>query len=170
MFSALMIGRVPPAAGAEVLPSEIKAWLDQNFPGWRLTPIITEQAREGQRRNGNDFDRSFVWGDFDGDGKRDYVVGFSHQLHTGQFPGEYQLVFAFLRRAAGYEPRQLESAKAPDLKPDLDIAKKRSVFMEYRTNKKITCSNDCIRIVPAAGPRALFRYENTDLKMYYTSD
>ena len=154
------------ATGAAKLPEKIRTWLDQNISGWKLTPIITNEVQDRHKKEGIEYDPSFVWGDFDGDGQRDYVVGVSHQGPMGEF----QMQFAFLRRGNGYEQRQLTSAKAPDLKPDLDMARKGSSFTEYQTNKTIECPNDCIRIVPASGVRGLFRYENGDFKMFYTID
>jgi hypothetical protein len=166
VLATALFGQSPAKIDDPKLPEEIKAWLDQNVSAWKLTPIITKEVRDRHSKEGVDYAESFIWGDFDGDGQRDYVVGVNHPGPNGEF----QMEFAFLHRANRYEQRQLTSARAPDLKPDLDIAKKGSSFTEYQTNKKVECLNDCIRIVPQAGVKALFRYENGDFRLIYTID
>jgi hypothetical protein len=48
------------------LPSKVKAPVDRNYPGWRL--LYPTRACKG------DFNRAVLFGDFNGDGARDYVV------------------------------------------------------------------------------------------------
>jgi hypothetical protein len=59
------------------MPSAIKTILDNSYPGW--SPV-TSSADDIQRcKQPNEaFKYWFVWGDFDGDGARDYAVEFTH--------------------------------------------------------------------------------------------
>ena len=73
------------------LPLKIRNYLHKNYAGWKLVSIADGCSSE--------FKGAFASGDFDGDGKRDYVVKFTK--------GEKGYIMAFLNRKYGYESHVL---------------------------------------------------------------
>src|SRR5437879_10097754 len=75
------------------LPQAIRATLDQEYPGWKLAPVTPSIQKAFNKQHASRLP-SLTVGDFDRDGKPDYVVQIA--LTT---PGqEEQIVIVFLAR------------------------------------------------------------------------
>src|SRR5690348_792104 len=74
-----------------ILPESIRAALDQDYPGWKLAPV-TAQIQKEFKMHAVNHSPSWVSGDFDHDGKRDYAVQIA-MTTPGQ---EEQIVIVFL--------------------------------------------------------------------------
>lgn len=84
-------GKTRPLAVAQALPLKIRSYLDKNYRGWRPVSIADGCYSE--------FRGASAWGDFDGDGKRDYLIKF--------VKGKHGYIMAFLERKYGYESHVL---------------------------------------------------------------
>ena len=73
------------------VPTKIQSYLNKNYSGWRQSATANNCYAE--------FKRAVVFGDFDGDGRRDYVVKFIHN-HKGY-------ILAFVARGIDYRPHIL---------------------------------------------------------------
>jgi hypothetical protein len=97
--------RVYAQAKPVAVPAAVKARLDANYPGWRLAEISPE-AYEHYSHHRLPFQPNFLWGDFDGDGRRDYAIEITHPGPKGE---QRMVVLAFLRRGEGFEEHLLET-------------------------------------------------------------
>jgi len=77
------------------LPQAITVELDSRYSGWKLAPVAP-QIRAWFTEYRFPFDPNLVTGDFDGDGKTDYVL----QIQTA---GAKQVMIAFMDRGVGFE-------------------------------------------------------------------
>jgi hypothetical protein len=101
LFGALLAA---PAVPGMSLPPAIRATLDQEYPGWKLAPVTPAIQKAFNKRHTNRLP-SLSAGDFDHDGKKDYVVQIA--LTT---PGqEEQIVIVFLARDTTYEENIVQS-------------------------------------------------------------
>ena len=67
---------------AQQLPQQVKRYLGQNYKGWRLS--------ESKKACGPETNAGYVFGDFDGNGSRDYAVKFTK--------GKKGYIVAFLKK------------------------------------------------------------------------
>jgi hypothetical protein len=91
------------------VPAKIQSYLNENYSGWRQSATANNCFAE--------FKRAIVFGDFDGDGRRDFVVKFLHNRKG--------YILAFLARGAAYQPYVLLDTTAGELNTTgLTIARK----------------------------------------------
>lgn len=84
--------KVSPRGGSQVgLPLKLRSYLNKNYAGWQLVSVADGYA--------SDFEGAFRTGDFDGDGKIDFLVKF--------IAGRRGYIAAFLERSYGYEAHVL---------------------------------------------------------------
>ncbi len=76
---------------AQPLPVKIQSYLNKNHPGWKLVSVANGCSSK--------FKGAFATGDFDGDGKRDYVLKFIRNREG--------YIVAFLERRSSYEAHVL---------------------------------------------------------------
>lgn len=88
-----------PAAAAPALPARIKKYLNLNYRGWKPAP--------SKEDCGSEVNDGFVYGDFDGDGKRDYAVKFTK--------GKKGYMLALLRRGNKYRAFVLHNAHPDEM-------------------------------------------------------
>lgn len=82
------------------LPLKVRSYLNQQYRGWKLTSMADGCSSE--------FRRAVATGDFDGDGRRDYLLKFIR--------GRKGYILALLERRNGYEAHVLESMSAAAIK------------------------------------------------------
>lgn len=82
-------------AGATLLPSSVISELDSRYPGWQLAPVAPQIASWFKEYRFK-FAPNLVTGDFDGDGKTDYVL----QIRTKE---GNQVMAAFMDRGRKFE-------------------------------------------------------------------
>jgi len=92
------------SAAYEPLPPDIAAVLNQEYPGWMFAKSSPDVLKEFQRDHVN-HPPYMIWGDFDQDGQRDYVV----QIARTSPGDEEQIVTALLKRGSSYKEIILES-------------------------------------------------------------
>ena len=85
---------------APALPLKVRSYLNEHYRGWKLTSMADGCSAE--------FRRAVATGDFDGDGKRDYLLKFIR--------GRRGYILALLERKNGYEAHVLESMSVADIK------------------------------------------------------
>ena len=81
------------------LPQNIRKLLDDEYPGW-FFPTVSAGDLKVCRQPNPGFSPGIVWGDFDGDGTRDYGVAIQQ--------GERRYTLAFLDRGSGFARFELE--------------------------------------------------------------
>ncbi len=74
------------------LPEIIKDILDKELPGWKFYKV--DEAYDYSKDMNVPFRPNFIWGDFDGDGERDYAV----QITRVTSSNAERIVIAFLQR------------------------------------------------------------------------
>jgi hypothetical protein len=92
---ALVLGLVCniQAEGNTPVPDGVKSVLDQMHPGWKLADISDENRQYCFKKDSR-YEPTLIWGDFDGDGKRDFAGIIKY--------GKSTAVIVFLARGAGY--------------------------------------------------------------------
>jgi len=91
------------------LPREVMVILDNEYTGWSLVDnfsVLREPVLSHLNLNTSKSHPNLVWGDFDGDGKRDYAVFVERKTASG----EERLLVAFLRRSNSFQMHLLERA------------------------------------------------------------
>lgn len=88
-------------AGGDVnrVPMAIRSQLDRQYPGWRFPDVFAEDLKTCRQPNPA-FSPASVWGDFDGDGIRDYGIAIEH--------GKKRYTFAFVARGSSFKEFVLE--------------------------------------------------------------
>jgi hypothetical protein len=89
---------------AEILPRPVRTALDEKFPGWRLSPVVS-RATEVVRRRSPRAQPNLISGDFDGNGQTDYAALIEYAAPRKGAP-EYVTgaVVAFLAEQGSYKP------------------------------------------------------------------
>lgn len=86
------------------LPEAIRTILNQEYPGWKLAPV-SSQVQETFRKHKIGHAPSMLGGDFNADGRKDYVV----QITLTQPGEEEQIVIVFLQKDNSYQEIILQS-------------------------------------------------------------
>jgi hypothetical protein len=123
----------PGVVQAQTLPAKIKTYLNKSYKGWKLAPASSSCSDE--------YRKSFVAGDFDGDRKTDYVVKFTVRRKG--------YMVAFLERRSGYRNYTLFSMKASGIRETaLGIFAKGRKWstgdFDDRNAETITLENDAV--------------------------
>jgi hypothetical protein len=79
------------------LPTEVRAILNKNFKGWKFSTIIEDIYRFYESDTLKGFP-NFVWGDFDGNGEKDYAI----KITMTDTSGSRDVVVAFLKTKSKY--------------------------------------------------------------------
>jgi hypothetical protein len=120
------------------LPPPVMAQLDARYPGWKLAPIAPQieewfaEARFSYRPN-------LVGADFDGDGKRDYVVELVS--NAGQL-----VVVGFMAKGDKFEMQEL-AKDAPDPFTYLLVYEKGSKDFDFKKMKPFRHLTDSLGLM-----------------------
>lgn len=146
------------------IPKPIRAMLDAKYPGWTLASV-SPSALEHYRFHQFESQPNFLWGDFDGDGRRDYAFAIDH---PGQ-KGPERVVVAFLRRSAGFHAYSLESHPAND---DVYLwpHHKGEQGFDFHLNKEFAYSQDGIGVVYGEVAGVSYVFENGAFRKIISSD
>jgi len=94
----------PKSPDARLLPPALLSQLDQEYPGWTLSPVNAEvQKIFAADHVGHP--PCVIWGDFNHDGAKDYGV----QIALTEPGQEEQIAIGFVARHGSYEETVLES-------------------------------------------------------------
>ena len=139
------------ALSQETLPVEIRRTLDTKYPGWTLSPVAKqiehwfEEARYAYRPN-------LVTGDFNADGKRDYVVS----INT---PDKQSAAIAFIAQGGGYE-MQLLSTYPTDPFTFLLLYQKGEKDFDFKKMKPFRHPTDAVGLMFFTKTPFTFLYRN----------
>lgn len=126
----------------------IDPYLNKNYPGWKVTSEADLCSEE--------FSKSFINGDFNGDGKEDYALKFVQ--------GRKGYITAFLETGNSYSSHILINTSANDIKSTgLNIAKKGERYPvggEYPDYRYGRLPNDAPLIGPCASHAKHYVYRN----------
>jgi hypothetical protein len=90
------------------IPEGVKSVLDHMHPGWRLAGI-SDENRQYCFKKDSKYEPTLIWGDFDGDGKRDYAAIIIY--------GKKTAVIVFLARGTGYRALEVFTTSRPGERP-----------------------------------------------------
>ena len=139
--------RVPPA---------IKKVLDDEYPGWFFPTVSAEELRVCRQPDTN-FSPALVWGDFDGDGSRDYGVAIQQ--------GERRYTLAFLARGSGFGRFVLE----PGGWNILGVAVKGETVPRFAQGT-VTLQNDALIGLKCESSSVAYVYTNGTFQYFFMSD
>jgi hypothetical protein len=126
------------SAKAALLPSKIVAILDRTHAGWALAQPSSQTLAEcGWSENDTGMGPTLVWGDFMGNGSRDYAAEID--------AAGVRYVLAFVRTANGYTVHELSRGEYPDI---LTIARAGGQYHDYE--------KDADRTYPADSPVEIY--------------
>jgi hypothetical protein len=125
----------PADKSSRTLPQDLRATLDREYPGWRFATISDEDRRLLEANDSQEW----VQGDYDGDGKIDYVV----QIVRPGSPQPDQLTVALLRRSKGFERHTLGSGVVDD-NTFLHPVHKGEELYDFETGRKFPSPADAI--------------------------
>ena len=125
------------------VPNEINMILDKDYPGWELSKLNEPwEISYWKKKKANP---SFISGDFNGDGLRDYALTVVHSVPSPQ-PKE-RIIIAFLRNGKSYSKLILESGFVdPGLDITLHLIKKGSRGQEFDKEEEFSYKYDAIDV------------------------
>jgi hypothetical protein len=151
------------------LPKKIASALDSKYPGWHLV----DNARIIPRLQVNGVDTTkcrpnFVWGDFDGNSKRDYVVFIERRIEST--PRE-QFLVAFLACGLDFNDYLLEKAEGDaNITEFIWLAEKGSDVYDFERDEKFVLMHDSIELIVYGKASNLVYYEKGEFKRITTGD
>lgn len=120
------------------IPAAIRAVLNGRYPGWVLVePSPQTLTACGWNENGTGMSPTFVWGDFTGDGRRDYAAEID--VHGDRY------ILALVRTAKGFAVDELSHGEFPDV---LTTARAGAPYHDYK--------KDADGTYPAESPVEIF--------------
>ena len=156
---------------AFVMREKIVSLLDSAYHGWHLVDnlkIINEPVLQHLHLDTTKCRPNFVWGDFNGDGKTDYVAYVERKLEPN--PRE-QFLVAFLSKEDDFRPFVLGKAIGDGYLGDYIwlVEKGTKSYIFYR-DEEFVLQNDAIERIIIEKASTLFYYDNGEWKRFMTSD
>jgi len=143
----------------QFIPREAKAALDRLHPGWKLAAISNDDRRICFRKESS-FQPALVWGDFNGDGKKDYAALVEYGGKTG--------VVILLAGGQGYKPVEVfKTTKPGERAPSLlDVVPKGMPAGSYR--RKLP--QETVMMQYCESSSVIFVYANGSFRQVVTED
>jgi hypothetical protein len=146
----------------DLVPSAIRHVLDTQYPGWSFPDISPEDKRECPQSN-SQFFPGLVWGDFIGDGRRDYGVAIQR--------ANQRLTLAFLSRGDRYK----EFILSPAGWKMLDVVGKGSTVPVFPEGSNAEAGSrvlkkDALIGVGCQTSAVAFTYVDGEFRPFYMSD
>jgi hypothetical protein len=164
VMAVMAMRGVGPVRGQQVssVPNPITGALNARYPGW-VFPAVSRNI--AATFNGKPFFPNLVFGDYDGDRRRDYAV----RIVYGKDADKMQTVIAFLARGQTFEPHVLDIGP-PDPATYLWPALKGAKDHDYETNKDFVYANDGVMFLIDEKAGVAFVYEKGEFRRLVTSD
>jgi hypothetical protein len=155
---------------AKKVPLAIRSLLDKEYPGWFLPEVTAEDRRICRQPNAN-IAPGFVWGDFDGDGARDYAISIQ------QKDKRYTLIF--LARGSKFAQYavmpsgwnilgvQRKGVMLPRLSPE-EVGGDSTGYLEGQGS--VTLNADALIGIHCESSAVAYVYMNGDFRHFYISD
>ncbi len=147
------------------LPHQIVAILDSEYQTWTFVDnfaVLKEPVLEPMGLDTSQCQPNFVWGDFDGDGNRDYAVYIQHHQESGE---NKRLIIAFLRRGNLYQQHLLKGGS-----DFIWLVRKGTRQFDFDTGKYFRQKHDAIIDVTIEKGATTYVYEGGTFKEVVTSD
>lgn len=140
VYSLMLLAATASAQPPE-LPKKVLANLDKTFPGWRLAEVDSSIWKYFQANSMPMFP-SVIWGDFNGDKKRDYAV----QIVYGDSTDRKRLLVAFLAKAKSYDRVELHK-QGDDHRYYLRLYEKGKIYTDSEALRGPQYPNDTIGLM-----------------------
>ena len=144
------------------VPQVITLALNARYPGWTFPMVLPKVAATFR---GKAYLPNFVFGDYDGDRRRDYAV----RIVTGKAPERMQTVIAFMAKGQTFEPHFLDTMPE-DPSSYLWPAAKGAKDHDYESNKDFVYANDAIMFLIDEKGGVSFIFEKGEFRRVVTSD
>ena len=140
---------------APKLPAELTIALTQDFPGWKPAPIDSQVQQENKDARAV-ARRGFISGDFDGDGRADYVVMLLHPVESGS---EEQVAVAYLSTKSGWQKHLLLQTSSAMPSTYLTLSRRGEACYDFDKDQKFKCPSDVVNLIYSgqAGITYIFR-------------
>lgn len=119
---------------ATSIPAPMKSYLDQHYSGWVLATTSKQDEAKCLNKKSS-FTPSLVWGDFNGDGIRDYAIQISHRRRIMQL--------VFLGNASVHVLANWEAVRGFPL----DVVPRGAKYFDIGEQKQITFPVDVLRSI-----------------------
>jgi len=151
------------------IPKKIADVLDSKYPGWYLVDNLKIIPR--LQSNGVDTTKcrpNFVWGDFDGNGKQDYVVFIERKVASNP---RVQFLVAFLATGSEFNHYLLEEAKGDAYVTQfIWLAEKGSKTYDFEKDEQFLLEYDSIQLMVYYKSSELIYYDKGEFKRIITGD
>jgi hypothetical protein len=128
-----------------VIPKKIVTLLDSTYPGWHVVDnlkIINEPVLQHLHLDTTKCRPNFVWGDFNGDGKTDYVTYIERRLDSN--PRE-QFLVAFLTERKEFTRFLLDQTSGDGYLGDyIWLVQKGSKSYNFETDTEFVLEQDAV--------------------------
>jgi len=145
-----------------ILPHQILATLDSGYRGWTLVDNFGVVQDPTLQLDTSKCHPNLVWGDFDGDGNRDYAVYIQHHQESGE---KKRSILAFLRRGKLYQQHLLMGGGNY-----IWLVEKGTVQYDYDTGEYFRQKHDAVVDVTIEKGAVTYIYEGDSFKEVITSD
>jgi hypothetical protein len=134
---------VSPQLSVVKMPNSIKMLLDQDYPKWKFPKFVEPWNLDFNGKS--KIDLCVIFGDFDGDGSKDFAIQIVHPLKSSQ--DREQVLMAFLKRGSYYQKLVLETFSADkSLDIVISLVQKVSVGFDVSNEIDFTYPHDAIDI------------------------
>jgi hypothetical protein len=153
------------------IPDKIVGLLDSAYHGWHLVDnleVINEPVLQYLHLDTTKCRPNFVWGDFNGDGKTDYVAYIERKLNPN--PRE-QFLLAFVSEDNEFRPFVLGKSVGDGYLGDyIWLMNKGDTSYVFYKDEEFVLKNDAIERYFIEKASTLFYFENGEWKRIMTSD
>lgn len=164
---------VPVLAHQKIMtvPHEVMAILDNEYAGWSLVDnfsVLREPVLSYLNLDTSKSHPNLVWGDFNGDGKRDYAVFVERKTASGE---KERFLVAFLRCGTSFQMHLLERAVYPAQIGDyIWLARKGSRYYDYDRERYFRLEHDGIQAVVIEKAAVTYIFQNGRFQGIITAD
>ncbi len=144
----------------QLVPNEARVALDRLHPGWKLAGISYENRQYCYKKD-SPYQPTLVWGDFNGDGRRDYAAIVTYGWKTG--------VIILLATDQGYKPVEVftttrQGERPPEL---LDVGPEGMLLGIGRPRKML---HETVIMQYCEAASVAFVYANGNFRRVYSED
>lgn len=153
------------------LPKQVVVILDSKYPNWHLVDnlkIIESPVLQGLDLDTTKCRPNFVWGDFDGNGKRDYIVFIERQVDSHS---REQFLLAFIAKGSNFQKFLLDQASGDAYIAEyIWLAKKGSMSYDFENDKEFVLKRDAVELIVIEKGSDLLYFDKGQFKRITTSD
>ena len=144
------------------LPSPLRAALDREYRSWSFGIVTPEVLRNFR---GKPLFPNLIFGDFDGDGSRDYAVKIAYTEKAARV----QRIIVFLHRGKDFLPHVLDTAPENSI-TYLWLAAKGTNGFDHESEKEFVYQNDAVTLVFDEKAAVSYIYEGGKFRSVITAD